>query len=908
MQESYKQKTDVVLRNLEVKEAKGLNPREVKARLGKYGQNILQTDKKISPLKLFLSQFNDVLIIVLIIAASVSFGLGQIEEHGSVTESLLIFAIVIAIAVIGFLNEYKAEKTVEALMKLVGSTARVRRGGKEEEVATSELVPGDIVLFEEGVKVPADIRLLKVKNLAVNEASLTGESVPVTKNTFVQGETVSLGDQKNMLFSGTIVTVGTAEGVVVATASKTEIGKIADLVNEVEEEMTPMQKKLDALGRKLGAIILAISLVVFVVIFFLDKDMQDETTIQRLILAFTAAVALAVAAIPEGLAFVVRISLALGARRMAAKNALVRKLSAVEALGSTDVICSDKTGTLTRGEMTVREIYCSGQKYTVTGTGYGIEGKFRLRGKDFKDFDKLAPLLKIGMVNNNAHVKDGVVLGDPTEGALLVAAEKAGLEHEFLSKSLPRVDEVPFSSDRKMMSTVHKAKNGYYIASKGAPDAVLAKCDRIYNKGKAVKLTPALRKEVLRETSAMAENALRVLGFAYKDSKTPLKKESDIESKLIFVGLQGMMDPPREEVKEVMNRVTAEAGMRVIMITGDHVLTAQAVAKEIGITGDAITGTELDQLTQIEFEKRVEKISIYARVNPEHKIRIVEALKKHGHQVAMTGDGVNDAPAIKAADIGIAMGITGTDAAKEAADLILLDDQFLTIINAIEEGRGIFDNVRKFVNYLLSANIAEVLTILGGVVLMGRLVMTAAQLLFINIVTDGLPAVALGSDPAEKGIMRFKPHRFQTAIVDKRMWVEMLIFGFMMTTVILLHYWWIDTSTGDGVRAVSVVFTAMVIYEMVRLVDIRTDYTIKWFSNPWLSVAIVMSLALQLAVLYVPSIANIFGVGPIAAADWIIIGTASVAMLGIMKLVNVLLDRYLNESKPQHGAEYYINA
>lgn len=905
MPEFYKEKPEVVLKNLKVKTSTGLSTQEANSRLEKYGHNTLDTGKKVHPLKLFLSQFNDVLIIVLIIAAAVSFGLSLVEEHGSATESLLIFAIVIAIAVIGFLNEYRAEKTVEALMKLVGTTARVRRDGQEQDIETGDLVPGDIVLFEEGVKVPADVRLFKVKNLAVNEASLTGESVPVNKNTLTLSDTSSLGDQKNMLFSGTIVTVGTAEGVVVATANDTEIGKIANMVNEVEEEMTPMQKKLDALGRKLGAIVLGISIFVFIVIFFLDKELLDETMLQRLILAFTAAVALAVAAIPEGLAFVVRISLALGARRMAAKNALVRKLSAVEALGSTDVICSDKTGTLTRGEMTVREIYYAGQRYTVTGTGYGSEGKFQRGGKDLKNSDDLVELLRIGMLNNNAHIRDGTVLGDPTEGALLVSASKAGLDQEALDKSLPRVDEVPFSSDRKMMSTVHKSKHGYFVATKGASDAVLDKCDRIYHKGKVIKLTPALKKEIGKENSIMAEDALRVLGFAYKETKTQPKSESAIESKLIFAGLQGMMDPPRVEVKEVMHRVTTEAGMRVIMITGDHVLTAQAVAKEIGISGDAITGMELDKLTQAEFEKRVQKISVYARVNPEHKIRIVKALKKHGHQVAMTGDGVNDAPAIKAADIGIAMGVTGTDAAKEAADLILLDDQFLTIVNAIEEGRGIFDNVRKFVNYLLSANIGEVITILGGVVLMGRLVMTAAQLLFINIVTDGLPAVALGSDPSEKGIMNHKPHRFQGAIVDKRMWIEMLIFGFLMTTSILLHYWWIDVSTGDLVRAVSVAFTAMVVYELARLVDIRTDYKIKWFSNPWLSVAIAGSLVLQLIVLYVPSIANIFGVEPIEAIDWVIIIVASAVMVGIMKVVNVILDRYLNEAEPQYTSEHY---
>lgn len=896
MEDYYKQKSEDVLKEQSVSVAGGLSKSEAKARLDKYGLNILNTSTKINPFKLFLSQFNDVLIIVLIIAATISLGLSIVEEHGSPTESLLIFAIVIAIAVVGFLNEYHAERTVEALMKLVGSTAKVRRQNEEFEIPVEEIVPGDIVIFEEGVKVPADIRLCKVNNLAVNEASLTGESIPVSKNTFAINETSSLGDQKNMLFSGTIVTTGTAEGVVVSTGSKTEIGKIAGMVSEVEAEMTPMQKKLDDLGRRIGAIVLGISIFVFVVIFFLDKDLQSEDTIQRLILAFTAAVALAVAAIPEGLAFVVRISLALGARRMANKNALIRKLSAVEALGSTDVICSDKTGTLTRGEMAVRQIYYDKATYLVSGSGYEFNGGFEKNNKKV-DAKELVDFLKIGVLNNNAHIDKGVVLGDPTEGALIVSGGKAGLNQMNLSKKLKRVGEVPFSSDRKMMTTIHEKGSGYLVATKGSTDAVLAKCNRIYYGGKVVKLTAEHKKEVHETTNHMAKEALRVLAFAYKPLGSKPKNEKDSESKLIFAGLQGMMDPPRDEVRKVMHRVTSEAGMRVLMITGDHLLTAKAVAEEIGIEGAAITGIELDELTQEEFEERAEHISVYARVNPEHKIRIVKALKKHGHQVAMTGDGVNDAPAIKAADIGIAMGVTGTDAAKEASDLILLDDQFLTIVNAIEEGRGIFDNVRKFVNYLLSANIAEVITVLGGVVLFSKLVLSAAQLLFINIVTDGLPAVALGSDLAEEGIMRYKPKQFQRHIINRRIWIEMLIFGSMMSFILLVHFYWVDRTTGDFIRAVSVAFVGMIVYEMARLVDIRTDYKIRWFSNPWLSVAIFGSLVLTIGVMYVPTLANIFGLVPIQLVDWIVILVASIFMVTVMKFVNIALDKYLNESE-----------
>lgn len=901
--ERYRQSMQEVAEQLDVKVEAGLTGSEAALRLERYGANMLASGKKLNPFKLFIGQFNDVLVIILIIAASVSYALSFIEDNGSVTESLLIMGIVVAIAVIGFLNEYKAERTVEALKKLVGHKAKVRRDGVITEIDAVNLVPGDIVLLEEGMKTPADIRLFQVKSLKVNESSLTGESVPVDKNTFPVDATAALGDQKNMVFSGTIIAAGTAEGIVSGTGSSTEIGKIAGLVSEVEDELTPMQKKLDDLGRRLGAIILGISIFVFVVIFFLDHDLDDVNLLQRLIFSFTAAVALAVAAIPEGLAFVVRISLALGARRMAAKNALVRRLSAVEALGSTDVICSDKTGTLTRGEMTVRQIWQGGQLYEVSGSGYETTGEFSEDGKKIEP-KVLLPILRAGLLCNNAHLKDGGILGDPTEGSLIVSAAKAGHELDKVVEQFPRVDELPFTSDRKRMSTVHRYARGYLVASKGAADVLLNHCDRVLYKGKIAKLTPKIKQEVLDANAELAKQALRVLGFAYREAKTQ-PKEKEIEKSLIFLGLQGMMDPPRVEVKEVMHRVHAEAGMRVIMITGDYIDTAQAVAKEIGIEGEAISGTELDELTQSEFERRVEKIAVYARVNPEHKIRIVQALKKHGHQVAMTGDGVNDAPAIKAADIGIAMGISGTDAAKEASDMILLDDQFLTIIGAIEEGRGIFDNVRKFVNYLLSANIAEVITILGGVVFFGKLVLSAAQLLFINIVTDGLPAVALGSDPAERGIMRFKPHRFQASIINSRVWYEMLIFGMLMSVALLGHYWWLGGHQHESGRAAAVAFTAMVVYEMVRLIGVRSDYQIKWFSNPWLSVAIAASFVIQLAVLYVPWLRELFGVEPIHGVDWAIIGSVSVGLIVSMKIIGRLLNKIFTEASPQYSAEHY---
>lgn len=933
MTEFYKLTVEETARRLGTSQSTGLSDAEIEDRLKQYGPNRIETHHKVNPLKLFFSQFNDVLIIILLVAAVMSLAVGYIgvspdnigktnnqqcqqididdcratpgfESSGGTTEAALIFAIVIAIALIGFVNEYKTEKTVEALRSLVGNKAKVRRGGTVLEVDSKQLVPGDVVLLSEGQKVPADVRLFKLKNFSVNEASLTGESQTVTKNTFAIDEKAVLGNRKNMAFSGTFVASGRAEGFVVATGGDTELGKIAQLVDELEDEETPMQRKLDELGKRIGVIVLGISIFVFVIIFFLDKDIMNDGVAQRLVVAFTAAIALAVAAIPEGLAFVVRISLALGARRMANKNALVRRLSSVESLGSTDVICSDKTGTLTKGEMTVRKIWLGGMNYEVTGDGYELEGDFEIDGKTI-DPKPLKSILRLGVLNNNANLRNGVVLGDPTEGCLLVSAAKAEILQTELNQRLPRVDEIPFSSERKMMTTVHRTSRGYLIASKGATDVLLDKCDRIYFNGKTVKLSAKLKQMVIDANADMSKQALRVLGFAYREQVT--RPTKNVENKLIFVGLQGMMDPPRLEVRDVIRRIQTEAGMRVIMITGDYIETAKAIAQEIGIEGESISGLDLDELSQEDFERRVERIAVYARVNPEHKIRIIQALKGHGHQVAMTGDGVNDAPALKAADIGIAMGITGTDAAKEASDIVLLDDQFVSITDAIEEGRGIYHNVRKFVNYLLSANIAELLVVLGGVVLFGDLVLSAVMLLFINIVTDGLPAVALGSDPAEKGIMHYKPHRFQESIINKRVWTEMFVFGSLMSGALLTQFWWIKSGEHSLTHAISVVFVATVVYEMVRLIDIRSDYKIRWFSNPILSLAILASFILLVSVVYISNIATVFGLGPVTGGDWIVIAVVSILLMLIMKIFSRLFDFVFSEAKPQFSPDHYKN-
>lgn len=855
-----------------------------------YGMNELVSQKPISPWQILASQFKDVLVVVLLIAATVSLGL-SIFEHGSVgTESLLIYGIVAAIAGVGFLNEYRAEKTIASLKSMLAFSAKVRRSGKVVEIDAKELVPGDIILLEEGQKVPADARLVQAEALRVNESSLTGESTAVTKKVRVLTKTVTLGDQVNTLFSGTYITSGTGEAVVVGTGSQTEIGRIAKLVEGVEQEATPMQKKLDALGKKLGLVVIMLCVLVFIVVLVFDKELTGST-ISRLIFAFTAAVALAVAAIPEGLAFVVRISLALGARRMAKQNALVRKLSAVEALGSTDVICSDKTGTLTKGEMTVRKIWVDASTLLVSGEGYSLKGSVQDHKGGVAKSDSLQLLSKLAVLCNNAHLKEDAIIGDPTEGSLLVSAHKAGFDYHSVQAEFPRAKEFPFNSERKLMSSVHKDGASFLVAIKGAPDVVLAHSSHVLVKGKRLELTEKLRKEILEANSGFAGDALRVLGFAMKNGDGIPKSEKDAESNLTFVGLQAMIDPPRREVAEVISRVKKEAGMRVVMITGDHIDTAKAIARELNITGDALSGVELDELTQEEFEQKVEEISVYARVNPEHKIRIVQALKKAGHQVAMTGDGVNDAPAIKAADIGIAMGITGTDVTKEAADLILLDDQFLTIISAIEEGRGIFDNVRKFVNFLLSANIAEVITIVAGIIFARKLLLSPSQLLFINIVTDGLPAIALGSDPAARAIMKFSPKKYQSAIINARTWIEIVVFGFLMTAALLLLY-----NSVPAIYSGAIVFTGMVIFEMARLIDIRTDYQIRWLANPLLTVAIVLSVLLQIAVVHVPAFAQLFNVHALQLIHWVYILTLSVVLVAIMKLLNKPLDFFGKES------------
>ncbi len=842
----------------------GLTDQEAEKRLSLFGPNQLTSKKRISPLQIFLEQFQNSLILILIGAAGLVFFVWYFggRDQSDLVEGCLILSIVLLITILGFFQEFKAEKAIEALKKLLAYKAKVLRGGREREIDVVELVPGDIVILEEGGKVPADIRLLEVSSLSTLEASLTGESTPVNKVCDTLGGNLEIADQKNMVFSGTVVTQGRGIGLVLTTGDKTEIGKIASSVSQVEEEKTPIQVRLDKIGKILGYVVLGISAVVFVFIVFFSSDTADLPWLQKLISSFIAAIALAVAAIPEGLPAVVTVSLALGTQRMLRRNALVRKLNSIETLGSTDVICSDKTGTLTKGEMTVREVFFDSKKYVITGVGYENKGQVLFDGKT-ADTKPLELLFEAGQYCNNALLANGKVIGDPTEAALLVSAQKAQID-----TAPQRLKEIPFTSDRKMMSVLVKKESVNLVYSKGAPEVLLEHCKKIVKNGQEVALDTEEKEEILTQTLAMSNQALRTLGFAYKKSSL---NDKNLEEDLVFLGLQGMIDPARSEVKPLIEQCNS-SGIRVIMITGDHEATARAVAAEIGIKGESQTGTKLNELSEKELDSLIQKVNIYARVSPSFKMKIIESLKRHGHIVAMTGDGVNDAPAVKKADIGIAMGITGTDVAKEASDLVLLDDNFSTIVAAIEEGRGIFVNIRKFVNYLLSCNIAEVLVVFFAVILLQHQPLTATMLLWINVITDGLPAVALGMDPAEKGIMRYHPKRFQEEIIDKKLWLEMIVFGVLITIGVLGIY---VLNLKEGLaEARAAAFMAIVFFELVRLLIIRADSRASLFSNLWLSLAVGISFLLQIAIVYTPFLANLFEIKHIDWHDWLYIISA----------------------------------
>ena len=850
--------------------AKGLTQVEANRRLEKYGANELVEKKKKSAFMQFLKQFQSPIVWILIGATIISVILGEDAD------AIVIVILLIINAILGFIQESRAEKSIEALKRMASLHTTVLRDGRETEIEATKLVPGDIILLETGNKVPADARLLENVNFETQEAALTGESLPVKKDLNLSAEKSVLGDRKNMVFSGTIVTKGRAKAIVVATGMNSELGKIAGLIQETEEPPTPLQVKLEQLGKWLGIMVLVICGIVF-----LAGWLRGEDTLLDM---FINAVALAVAAIPEGLPAVVTIALALGVQRMIKRHALVRKLPSVETLGCTTVICTDKTGTLTKNEMTVKKLFVDAEVINVTGIGYETKGSFSANTKD-RDF-----LLRIGTLNNDARVEYGAgkVMGDPTEACLIVAAAKAGFKKEELEKDQPRIGEIQFDSIRKRMTTIHSQDNKTMAYMKGAPDIILTMCKYILLHGEVEELTPEWRKKILATNEIFAENALRVLGFAYREVRQE-RSEQEVERSMIFVGLQGMIDPPREEVKDAIARCH-HAGIRVVMVTGDYIGTAEAIAKELGIEGEAVQG---DQIEKINLDSAVSTISIYARVNPEHKAMILEALQKQGEVVAMTGDGVNDAPALKKANIGIAMGITGTDVAREASQMILTDDNFASIVNAVEEGRTIYDNIRKFVEYLLSSNIGEVLTIFVAIMLNMPLPLVAIQLLWINLVTDGLPALALGLEPAEDGIMERRPRKVSETILNKKRGIYLFGTGIVMTVGILFLFHYAEFEK-NLIYAQSVAFTAMVMFEMFNVLNYRSlnESLFKrgLFGNLYLWGAIASSVLLQCLVLYSP-LNTFFKSVPIDLTEWLVILAVSASVIVYVEIVKWLFRR-----------------
>jgi Ca2+-transporting ATPase len=867
----YSESIEILLKELDSSK-QGLSSREAHSRKLKYGDNTLKREEQTTPLKIFLQQFSSMLVLILVLATVLSAILGYLVD------SLIILGVVILNAVFGFIQDYKAEKSLEALRKLTSLKSLVIRDNKETLIDSKDIVPGDILILKEGDKIPADSRIIELKNLQTNESSLTGESTPLEKQICILKENIALAERKNMVFSGTIVTLGYAKVLVIATGMNTEIGKIAHLVQTVEKEKTPLQLRLQQLGKYLGISVLAICALIFSLILFTSKQWID---------ALLTSLSLAVAAIPEGLPAVVTISLALGLQRLARKNALIRKLPAVETLGSTDFICTDKTGTLTKNEMTITQIYCDENLVDVTGKGYDPKGHFIYKGKVVTPTASFQRLLEIGMLCNNARVFQSKnqyeVIGDPTEASLLVSARKFELDKEKLLNKYPLLEEIPFTSERKIMTTIHKNSNKKLVFSKFAVEKTVHLCTKIQIGNKIRKITKEDIKKINQINDKMTSNALRVLSFAYKEY-TAGKAEQD----LIFVGLQAMIDPPRKEVKDAV-KLCHEAGIKVVMITGDHKNTAIAIADQVGIKGQVLTGDELEKLSYAEFKKIVDSVAIYARVNPEHKLRIVTALQSNNHVVAMTGDGINDAPALKKADIGIAMGIAGTDVSKEASDMVLADDNFATIVNTVKEGRAIYDNIQKFIQYLLSSNLAEILVILIASLFFLPLPLLAIHLLWLNLVTDGLPALALSVDPASTKIMSRKPRPKKETLLPVSSVIQLVTIGFLIAIFTLGLFRW--KASSSLIEAQTLAFTALVFFEIVRLQVIRSNYGVKIFSNKWLNVAVVSSLFLQFVVVYTP-LNQFFKTVPLSLLDLSYIFITSVVIVIIAWLINKIIELF----------------
>jgi Ca2+-transporting ATPase len=873
---------------------KGLSEEEAKKRLGIFGLNELKERKKVSVLEIFLNQFKDIFVLMLLAATVISVLIGEMVD------AIVIAAIIVLNAIIGFIQEYRSEKAMEAMKKLTSPKARVLRNGKEVVIDAKEVVPGDILILEAGDRIAADARIIEAFDLKLDEAVLTGESTPVNKTNEKIPSNTRVSDRKNCVFMATHVIYGRGKAVVTATGMNTEFGKIAEMVQEVEEEETPLKRKLEDFAKKLAKFIVVICFIIFGLelyeTLFVLKITGTTEIIKNLIDEFMIAVALAVSAVPEGLPAIVTVTLALGARELAKKNAIIRKLASAETLGSTTMICVDKTGTITKGEMTVRKILVNNEIIDVSGVGYESKGEFTKNNSKIdpsKDED-LMQLLKIGVLCNNASYDGERITGDPTEGALLVAAAKTKISKEELENEFKRVYEIPFSSERKRMTTINQVGKKKIAYVKGAPEIIIGRCTHIYINNRIKRLSESEKKEILKINEKMASEALRVLAFAYREVPDKFK-EDEAEKDLIFVGLMGMIDPPREEAKEA-NKKCEEAGIKTVMITGDHKLTAIAIAKEIGmLKGNemVLTGDELDKMSDEEFDKIVEKVKVYARVSPEHKIKIVKALKKKGHIVAMTGDGVNDAPALKQADIGVAMGITGTDVSKEASDMILADDNFATIVKAVEHGRVIYDNIKKFVFYLLRCNFDE-LGIVGIFALLGLPIpLSAPMILWINLVTDGGPAVALSMEPPEENVMKRPPRDPKESILHGRFASVIASFftQFFGTAFVfcLSYYVWKEPLQ----EAMTMAFIQAVIQELTTVWNCRSEkksvFRMNPFTNKYLVIAVVASLILTASLTVVPVFQQMFGTVSLSLTDWLIVG--AIGSLGFFILPEVFYGR-----------------
>ena len=942
----HSESADQVIASLGSDASSGLATAEAERRLGQYGANRLQSAPETPWWRRLLEQFENFLVIILLVATVISvveWLLQSPRESALPYEAIVILAIVVLNALLGYVQEARAEKSVRALMALAAPEATVVRDGERQRLAAEHIVPGDIVLVEAGDKIPADARLIETANLHTDEAPLTGESMPVTKTSRAVETDIGLGDRTNMLFSGTVATYGRGRAVVVATGMGTEVGRIAGLLEAAEREPTPLQQELDRTGRRLSVVMLGICAVVFAAGLFSSA----ELTLNVVLSLFLFAVALAVAAIPEALPAIVTVGLSLGVRRMAAANAIVRKLPAIETLGATTVICSDKTGTLTRNEMTVRAIFAGETLVDVGGSGYIPQGEFSVAGTPLDRSpavrEAVAGALRAAALANDATLAQSEgrwrVQGDPTEGALIVAARKIGIDAADIER-YPRVAEIPFTSERKRHTTVHLDRQSgeeLRVFVKGAPEMLLAKCRRLASATGGVQLDESRRAELSQRNDELAKQALRTLAIATRtispqalglDARAlgdrrdmTIELPESIEDDLELLGFVGMIDPPRTEVKQAV--ATARlAHIRTVMITGDHPATAEAIARELDILEPgtrAMTGAELRALDDATFEKVVEDVRVFARVDPEHKLRIVNALQRKGHIVAMTGDGINDAPALKAANIGIAMGITGTDVSKEAADMVLTDDNFASIVKATEEGRGVYDNIQKYLIYLLSTNSGELMTMFAGVMFAGVLGLTAAdgglflplmaaQLLWINLITDGPPALALGVDPKDRDVMKRRPRRRGSGILLTEDWIRLGCVGLLMmigTISVLDAYYpgglftlWAtgaEPNHADEIHARTMAFTTLMMYQLFDVYNCRSrrrSAFLGFLENKWLLVAIAFSLGTHILVIYVPALQSAFETAPLTMRDWVVATAVSASLLVAMEIAKIFLRRF----------------